>query len=152
MHIVFLYDLIPVFGSVLISTRRITPFKKIIFVTAIIIQCIKMRPRLVYYYMVVSEIQVHEEEDKGSSIFKIRLLPRKLRSKMWFHDCRRKMYARNTICTLCGTKILFKQIVFSKTSCIVLIIFGCHFKYPEYIYRYPSPPKIFTFYNILDVS
>lgn len=45
MHLVFLYDLIPVFGPVLIPTSRITPFKKIIFVTAIIIQCIKMRPR-----------------------------------------------------------------------------------------------------------
>lgn len=50
MHIVFLYELIPVCGSMLIPTSRITPFKKIIFVTAIIIQCIKMRPRLFILY------------------------------------------------------------------------------------------------------
>ena len=52
---------------------------------------------------------MHEEEDKGSSVFKITKFPGEMRSKMWFHDYRRNRYAKNKSCTVCGTKILFKQ-------------------------------------------
>lgn len=60
------------------------------------------------------------------------------------------MYARNKPCTVCGTKMLFKQNYFfsSKPSSVVLITFGCQFKYPERVY----PENKIHFCNILEVS
>jgi hypothetical protein len=82
-----------------------------------------MKLTLVYYYSLISEIYINEEEDKNSSIFKVTVLFGELRSKMWLHDYKSIRMQEIKHVFRAAKSLLTEN--YSKPNSTVLIILGC---------------------------